>query len=257
MLILKREIDQIVQPETQWKELNLPCEERPSDSPFVERLWYSRSEEGRPFLSTAESHGEIVVTKYPDRTTLTVRGPATYATSAYCPPNTEFWGVMFKVGTFMPKFPVNMIMDRGDVDLPEAGSNSFWLDGSAWEFPTFENIDTFINRLVREGLLVHDSVIDVALQEQPQAMSPRNIQRRFLRATGMTYSTIFQIQRAREATSLLQEGVSILDAVDRVGYSDQSHMTRSLKHFMGQTPAQIAAKNTDEPMSVLFKTLPF
>jgi AraC-like DNA-binding protein len=32
---------------------------------------------------------------------------------------------------------------------------------------------------------------------------------------------------------------SILDAVYHTGYADQPQLTRSLKHFIGQTPAQI------------------
>jgi hypothetical protein len=73
-----------------------------------------------------------------------------------------------------------MVKDRRDLNLPQAGNNSFWLDGSAWEFPSFENADTFINRLVREGLLACDPLLDVALREQPSFMSRRTIQRRFL-----------------------------------------------------------------------------
>jgi AraC-like DNA-binding protein len=39
---------------------------------------------------------------------------------------------------------------------------------------------------------------------------------------------------------LLEQGVSLLDTAYQAGYADQSHMTRSLKHFIGHTPAQIA-----------------
>ncbi len=45
--------------------------------------------------------------------------------------------------------------------------------------------------------------------------------------------------RARHARTLLQQGISILDTVEQAGYADQPHLTRSLKRFMGQTPAQI------------------
>jgi len=40
--------------------------------------------------------------------------------------------------------------------------------------------------------------------------------------------------------TLLHQGTSILDAVYKAGYFDQPHMTRALKRFTGQTPAQIA-----------------
>ncbi len=41
--------------------------------------------------------------------------------------------------------------------------------------------------------------------------------------------------------TLLQQGVSIVDTVDQAGYADQPHLTRSLKRFIGQTPAQLLA----------------
>jgi methylphosphotriester-DNA--protein-cysteine methyltransferase len=68
----------------------------------------------------------------------------------------------------------------------------------------------------------------------------------------MTHSTIRQIERARHATYLLKQGVSILDTVHEAGYFDQPHLTRSLKFFIGQTPAQII--RADEQLSFLYKT---
>jgi hypothetical protein len=50
-------------------------DERPSDSPFVERVWRARSEHGGAFLSIAMSHWEMVVTKLNGRTTVAVWGP--------------------------------------------------------------------------------------------------------------------------------------------------------------------------------------
>ncbi|MCA9896340.1 MAG: helix-turn-helix transcriptional regulator, partial [Anaerolineae bacterium] len=142
-------------------------------------------------------------------------------------------------------------------NLPSAGSKTFWLDSSAWEYPTFENVDTFVDRLMRKELLVFDPLINMVLQEQPVDMSQRTLQRRFLRATGLTYNTMFQIQRARYATNLLKHGLSILDTVSQVGYADQPHLTRMLKRYMGQTPAQIVSRTLEKPMSLLFKTAPF
>ena len=199
----------------------------------------------------------MVVTKSRNDTTVTLRGPETQASSAFAPSDTEFFGIVFKAGAFMPKFPVNTLMDRRDLNLPAASGKSFWLNSSAWQLPDFENADTFISRLVRDDLLVFDPMIDVALREQPHTLTRRTIQRRFLQATGLTHSAFYQIQRARYATMLLKQGMTILDAVESVGYSDQAHMTRALKHLMGRTPAQIVNRNMAVPMSFLFKTLPF
>jgi len=49
-------------------------EDRPSESPFVERVWRCHSEGASPFLSIAQSRCELVVTKLQGKVTLTVRG---------------------------------------------------------------------------------------------------------------------------------------------------------------------------------------
>jgi AraC-like DNA-binding protein len=88
--------------------------------------------------------------------------------------------------------------------------------------------------------------VDAALQHQLKDLSLRSVQRRFLRATGLTQCAVRQIERAREAVALLEQGIAILDIVDLAGYADQSHMTRSLKHLIGQTPAQIIGRSRSE-----------
>jgi AraC-like DNA-binding protein len=100
-------------------------------------------------------------------------------------------------------------------------------------------VETFVDRLVRDGLLVREPVVDAALQGQLSDLSLRSVQRRFLRATGLTHGAVCQIKRARKAAALLAEGVSILDTVDQAGYADQPHLTRSLRRWAGQTPVQI------------------
>jgi hypothetical protein len=131
--------------------------------------------------------------------------------------------------------------------LPEAASQtSFWLKGSAWQFPNYENVDTFVNRLVRDEILVRDPVVHTALQGHPPELAPRTVRDRFLRTTGLTQTHIFQVERAKRAATLLRQGVSILDTVYEAGYFDQPHLTRALKHWIGYTPAQIAAAATPQ-----------
>lgn len=216
-------------------------EERPSESSFVETIWRTQSESDGSFISRAVSCWEIVVTKQEGKTALTLRGPETQATLAPCPANAEFLGIQFKLGTFMPHLPVSSLVDNATT-LPESTSQSFWLHHSAWQFPNFDDADIFVDKLMREGLLVREPVVDAVLRGQQQEQSLRSIQRHFIQATGLTHCTIQQIERAQQAADLLEQGVSILDTVDRTGYADQSHLTRSLKRFIGQTPAQISRK---------------
>ena len=194
----------------------------------------------------------MVVTHLKGRKFLTVRGPETRATMADCPAEGEWCGVYFKLGTFMPSMRAGLLRDRNDVTLPNGTNRSFWLDGSSWEFPNFENMDTFINRLVRRGLLLSDRTIEGILRGQGPHVTARTEQRRVLQVTGLTRGAIHQIERARRATALLQRGVPIPDVVYDAGYFDQAHLTRSLRRFVGQTPARIAGRK--EQLSLLYNT---
>jgi AraC-like DNA-binding protein len=171
-----------------------------------------------------------------------------------CPAEGEWLGIRFKLGAFMPDLLPSALRDRQDLTLPDATGQSFWLDGSAWEYPDFENADTFVNQLVRKGLIARDPAIDVVLLDHRSALSLRSAQRHFLRATGLTHSTVRQIDRARHATTLLRQGVPILDTVYAAGYFDQAHLTRSLKYRIGQTPTEI--RRGEQQLSFLYKTTP-
>lgn len=232
-------------------------EDRASDSPFVERIWRSHSEGVTPFLSIAVNHCEFVVSRLQGKVTMMLRGPETKATPAGNPPAEGEWvGILLKLGAFLPHLPTNKLVDGG-VDLMTASRNSFWLDGSVWQFPDYENAETFVERLVREGLLFRGPVVEPALQGQFKDLTQRAIQYRFLQATGITQSTARQIERARYATFLLQHGVSIPETIQQMGYYDQPHLTRSLKRFVGQTPAQLLHHNQLEQLSFLYKTTLF
>jgi hypothetical protein len=230
-------------------------EDRLSDSPFVERVWTAQSERAGQFLSVASGNSEIVVSRVHDGIFITIRGPETKATTADCPPGGDWLGIRFKAGAFLPEFLPATVRDRRDTNLPGATKRSFWLRGSAWEYPTFENADTFVARLVKKGILVRDPVVDAIVRGEPEALSLRSAQRHFARATGLTHATYRKIERARFATSLLLDGVPIVDVVHVAGYFDQPHLTRSLKVLIGQTPAEIARGS--QPLSYLYKTTPF
>lgn len=232
----------------------LVIEDRLSDLPCVERIWSAHNERAGEVLSVAATACELVVSRYQDRTFLTVRGPETRMTRLDCPPEGEWLGIRFKAGTFLPQFPPATLSDRKDVTLPDAAARSFWLNGSAWEYPTFENADTFVHRLLKKGVVVRDRTVEATVRGELSAVSLRSTQRHFVRATGITHANFRAIQRARYATNLLREGTSIADVVHLAGYFDQPHLTRSLRHLIGQTPGEIPLMTRQ--LSYLYKTAP-
>ncbi|MGH3676671.1 MAG: hypothetical protein ACRDU5_13230 [Mycobacterium sp.] len=59
--------------------MSLIFEDRPSDSPLIERVWRCHTDAGGPFVSIAAGHVELVVTRLPDLIMVTLRGPETGA----------------------------------------------------------------------------------------------------------------------------------------------------------------------------------
>jgi len=214
-------------------------ETRYSDSPFVEQIGHICAEREYAPLCSADGHWNMLFVRYHGETSLSVWGPMTKAATMPYREGAEFLYITFTLGTFMPQIPVGNLLDKGEF-LPRASGTSFWLGDSSWQFPDYGHAETFVGRLVRKGLLVHEPVVDAALQAQPQALSKRSTQRRFLRATGIQLRSLRSIERAQHAAALLQQGVSLLDTVEEAGYFDQPHLSRALKRFIGQTPTQIA-----------------
>ncbi len=205
-------------------------------------------------MSVAAANFEMAVTRHGGRTFLTLRGPETKATVADCPADGEWLGIRFKLGTFMPRLTPEALRDHNDVTLPDASSRSFWLDGSAWEYPDFDNAESFVARLVQKGIITRDPMVDVVMRHEQPRQSLRSAQRHFLRATGLTYRDVRQIERARYATNLLRQGTSILDTVYEAGYFDQAHLTRSLKVLVGQTPVAARSRRRSIVVSIQNRT---
>ena len=226
-------------------------EDRASDHPFVERVWRCHTDRGDTFLSIAANNVEMVLTRLGGKSFFTLRGPETAATSMDCPAEGQWVGIRFKPGVFMPRFLPGNLRDHNDVTPPATGQ-SFWLNGSAMEYPSFENAESLVQRLAKSGNLSRDPIVTDTLLRRPRELSLRTAQRHFLRSTGVTYARFRQIERARYATILLREGVSILDVVSRLGYFDQAHLTRSLRRFIGETPAKIMQRQRQ--LSYLYKT---
>jgi AraC-like DNA-binding protein len=226
--------------------------DRPSDSPFIERVWSCHSERGGPFLAVASTHWEFVVSRVAGATTITLHGPETKPREVNCPADGEWFAIRFKAGTFMPGLPVSRLIDGNDVDLPGAWRNRFRLQGATFGIPRFDDAEAFVDRLVRRGLLVRDAAVAAALAGDRDALHARTAQRKFLHATGMSHQALRQIERARHATLLLRGGLSPGEAALEAGYFDQAHLTRSLRRLIGLTPSRVARE--ERQLSFLYKT---
>lgn len=215
-------------------------QERKSDSPYIELVTRGQTISVGSSVRPAESHWHLVIVRVEGKLlplavgSLSASGVASWGAGA------EILWIKFKLGMYMPYLPPKQLVDK-EILLPEAGSRTFWLHGSAWQFPHYDTVETFVNRLVRDNALAYDPVVASALQGCPQEVPARTMRHRFLHTTGLSQNHIQQITRAQRAAAMLQQGIPILDTVFETGYFDQPHLTKSLKRFVGMTPAQLLA----------------
>ena len=211
---------------------------RPLDSPLVESVSSVRFTTTGTTLMQPDGCWDIATIKRGDdafvlRTGLTTR-PVFYEHEA----GDEQLVISFKPHSFMPLMPGEVMRDEGVV-LEKFGRAGFWIGTDVREIPTLENVDVFVERLVRDGIVANNELVASVVEGQPMAMTERTMQRHFLRTTGLTYKHFTLVQRAQQAVSMLQMGRPAVDVALALGFSDQAHMINSLKVIMGQTPKEI------------------
>jgi hypothetical protein len=232
----------------------LENEDRPSDLPYVHRVWRSRASGVARMTSVATSNWELVFWEHDGRVHAAVRGPETAASSADVPDGSQSFGITFAHGTSMPHLCPARLVDSG-LESPHATATTFVLGGNEWLMPDFDSAEQFVDRLVREGVVVRDPLVDDVVAGGMPGVGTRSVERRVAAATGLTQGSIRQIERARQAAILLGEGASSLDVVNRLGYYDQSHLARSLRRFIGCTATELSRQDAaGQPLSLLYKT---
>lgn len=185
------------------------------------------------FAIMKTAHGTMVL-----RTGLT-----TSAVTHHYAAGDEILSIGFKASSYMTLMPGETMRDQG-VLLERVGRDRFWLGSDVLEIPTFETVDAFVAKLLRCSIVEDNRLVASVVSGHPMAMSERTMQRHFLKTTGLTYKTFTQIERAQQAMALLAQGRPAADVAFALGYADQPHMIRSIKAIMGQTPGQIAARQT-------------
>ncbi|WP_285782435.1 helix-turn-helix domain-containing protein [Microbispora sp. NBRC 16548] len=233
--------------------MGLHIESRSSESPYIERVWRSSSRDVEQMTAVATAHWDLVFWKHRGQVSASVQGPETRASQAPVPGEATFFGISFSLGTAMPHLPLGRLVD-GSAEIPDTTHRSFWLKGSTWHLPDWDNAEAFVQRLVREGVVERDPLVAAVLRGAPPDVSERTVQRRFQAATGLTRGAVRQIDRARRAAILIQEGVPVHDVIHRLGYFDQPHLARSLSRYIGRTATQLGDRKPAQPLSLLYAT---
>ena len=208
--------------------------------PLVQRMWSASCDATTGFTSAAKASSMIVFARSDDGATVHLRGPETRGTSLTCPEGSEFFGVDLRLGAYLPLYPPSGLTDLNDALLPTLPGDRILLDNRDWEMPTEQNVDVFLDRLLRAGLLIFDPLVDeIRHGERPRGMSERIAQIRFRRAVGISHRKLVSIQQAHHAAQLLAAGMSIADVVTTSGYYDQPQLARAMRWATGHTPGEL------------------
>ncbi len=216
-------------------------EERPSTSPLAEAVWRTEDTSTGTYLAAADGAWDMIFITRDGKTRVLLSGPTSHAQVVRYKVGNRNLGIRFHPGVFFPTLPANNMLDVTNI-LPAASPQSFWFDQQAWELPTFDTADEFLNKLENLGLVAQDPLIQSVLHGESPAVTLRSVQRRFLQATGLSPRHHEHIRRASRAVDMLENDQPIMDVVHRLGYADQAHMTRIIKRLSGCTPGQIIKK---------------
>ena len=213
--------------------------ERPAASPFVHWIRrYSVLGDGQ-YTTYADGNLDLVAIKDGRVTRFMISVPTTRAQTVTYKGGTEVVVVRLNPNIYLPSRPSHLLLDL-DFYLPQAGRRSFWLDGIAWQCPTFDDVDEFIGGLMRQGVLQEDRLVSLVSAGKTPNVSVRTVQREFRKVIGLTPHYLQRISQAERAEKLLAQGMAISDVVYDTGFGDQAYMTRALKYFIGRTPGQIS-----------------
>lgn len=227
--------------------MTLEFRSRASDSPHVHQVGCASASSDSTFLAVPDGSWGLVVMRSERQTKVYLTGSTTRPVQVALKAGDEILSVSFKASSYSPSICAQTLLDNALRLMAPTNQSIWWNQQEKLELPTFENADDFVSSLVKREQLAVNSAVATVLAGRSPPMSPRTLQRHFLKTTGMTHNYWQQIQRAQQAASGLQLGKSLAQVAFEAGYVDQSHMTRWLKQIVGRTPGEIAREKKPPP----------
>lgn len=213
---------------------------RESGSPHLGVVWWATIDEDAHYIDAAnEFWGFAFGVLVDGRPSATLIGPSLEPRELHLTAGERGWGVELAAHVFVRQLDKRRLVGAMR-DLPTDGQ-FFELAGVRLPDPEVDGIEDLIEVLLRQGILAADQEVAAALAGQPVPLSRRGLHRHVASATGLSPKKHEQLQRARGAYALLQDGWSLAAAALEAGFADQAHMTRAFTALAGKSPARILA----------------
>lgn len=212
---------------------------RTSDHPYIETIWQTRNTADGIYTATPDASWDLIMATDTDGSRFAfIAGQATKSRQLPYKANTRSLVISFVPGAYMSAYPGEKLLDTVEM-LPNFDRGHFMLAGHTFAFPTFEDAEQLVEKLVALKILKTDNIVNNAVGNKKPALSERAVQRHFTRTTGLTQKYLAQIQRAQLAVRLLQQGKKPIEVAMEAGYTDQAHLSNSLKKIMNRKPSEV------------------
>ncbi|AKU18715.1 hypothetical protein VV02_07060 [Luteipulveratus mongoliensis] len=188
----------------------------------------------------AEPRWHLVVLDGPGPARVVLAGPKSTSDSFVVPGDVRGTWVQLRLGTYLAGARMSDLVDA-ELTLAEAGRRTFDLRGSSVEIHEDDDAEAMVEKLVLDGVLAFDPLVGRVLAGTTTSVPERTARHRLRTATGQSREQIRQIERAKHAASLITTGMPLAVVAAEAGYTDQPHLTRSVKRWLGRTPGQLRA----------------
>ncbi|GAA3924847.1 helix-turn-helix domain-containing protein [Actinoplanes auranticolor] len=215
-------------------------EQRASTVPEIRTVWRAFVDEAADYVDEASEHWGLSFIRRPDGSLAAeLAGPRVRGLPIRSRTGESYWGVELAAHVVIPG--IDKALLRGAIAELPVVDGRVAIQGRWYPVPTWEELESFVLRLVADGVMVVDADIRRALSGDDRGLSRRSWQRRFRSVTGLRRKEIERLDRSRRAYRLLSEGVPPSEVAVAAGYADQAHLTRELRCIRGETPARILA----------------
>lgn len=210
-------------------------EEKLSESSLVDFIWGTEDLTDGVYVASADARWDMIFTRSQDgKARVLLCGPSFKTARVPYSPGNKHVGICYKPWTIFTDIPITTMLNV-TIALPMPSDDTFVMQGITWKMPTYDNVDQFVAEQEKRGLLKTDPIIRDVLEDKSVDMSLRSVQRHFVKTLGMSPRRVRQINSARQAVKLLQQGNTLSEVAYELGYADLPHMTRMLRRFTGYT----------------------
>lgn len=211
---------------------------RTSAHPWIDVVWQTVCLTDGIYRATPDGSWDLILSCSPDGTpTVFLTGQATEPVDV--PYSAGEYSVVISFAAHVFLAAETEVRTGATIRFLEVQDGSFLLDGVQLPLPSFSGAEDLVDKMVAAGLLKSDDVVAKAFSERPKAASKRSVQQHFRKTTGITQKDFQLIRRAQEAVRHLKAGQSAADVAAQLGYTDQSHMIKSIKKIMGHLPSNL------------------